>query len=89
MPPLPLRLIPPGRGALLGGSTKTLGDRMQAGGLYTHDDTLVAVVASRYGRDLAGIADAYRAEYDGTLLEELAATVLSSVRSSYVERGGY
>ena len=27
------------RGALLGGSTKTLGDRMQAGGLYTHDDT--------------------------------------------------
>ena len=61
------------RGALLGGSTKTLGDRMQAGGLYTHDDTLVAVVASRYGRDLAGIADAYRAEYDRTLLEELAA----------------
>ena len=46
---------------------------MQAGGLYTHDDTLVAVVASRYGRDLAGIADAYRAEYDRTLLEELAA----------------
>ena len=54
------------------GSKQKLWDRFQTSrGLMTHDDTLVAVIATRFGRDLSAVSTAYLRLYAKSLPAEL------------------
>jgi len=56
------------RQQLLGSSAGKVWDRIQVSrGYMTHDDTIVSVVATRFGRDLSAIAAAYQRIYGKTL----------------------
>jgi len=49
-------------------------------GIMTHDDTLVAIIASRHGRDLSGIAHAYHTLYRKSLSDAIDANTHSDLR---------
>ena len=48
-------------------------ERQSRSGFTPHDDTLVQVIAGRYGRDLSGIIERWRREYTKGLLETIEA----------------
>lgn len=49
-------------------------------GLSPHDDTLVQVIAGRFGRDLSGIADRWRQQYEKGLAETVEARTYGDFR---------
>ena len=68
-----------------GAKSRSMLERQQSkSGFMTHDDTLVAVVSSRHGRDLAGIKHAYAQLYQKPLVDVLAAETHGDLRSLLV-----
>jgi Ca2+-binding EF-hand superfamily protein/outer membrane protein OmpA-like peptidoglycan-associated protein len=65
-PALGLRTLGPQRGI------------MSRAGLMTHDETVISVVASRHGRDLSGVVEAYARLYRRDLPAELRANMLAA-----------
>ena len=58
---------------LLGSSHGKLWDRLQVSrGLMTHDDTVVGVIALRFGRDLSAVARTYERLYEKSLLQTIS-----------------
>ena len=50
----------------------------------THDDTLVAVIAGRFGRDLSGVKYAYEQIYSKRLVDVLGHKTHSDLRAVLV-----
>ena len=68
-----------------GSRSKSVLERRQSkSGFMTHDDTLVTVVASRHGRDLAGIKHAYAQLYQKQLVDVLGAETHGDLKSLLV-----
>ena len=76
---------PTGRGGFV--------ERVQSQTAYTtHDDTLVAVISGRFGRDLSGIKYAYEQIYSKRLVDVLGQKTHSDLRAvlvAVVDRCGH
>jgi hypothetical protein len=56
-------------------------EQLQSGtGVSPHDDTLVQVIAGRYGRDLSGIVESWRKKYEKSLMETVEARTYGNLR---------
>ena len=49
-------------------------------GVYPHVDTLVRVIAGRFGRDLSGVVECWRQQYERTLEETVDARTYGDLR---------
>ena len=65
-------------------STSALERQQSKSGFMTHDDTLVTVVASRHGRDLAGIKHAYVQQYQKPLVDVLGSETHGDLKTLLV-----